>query len=256
MIAPPGSGVVADIVIPVYNEGRNIRGVLDSLRVVSSPIRILICYDFEEDDTLASLAGYDPAPLSLVFVRNRGTGVMDAVRAGFEVSEAPCVITYPADDDYNGTRVDTLLRLGEQHDVVCASRFMSGGSMQGCRLLKAVLVRTAAFFMYYVVRVPTRDATNGLRLFSRRVLERLPIESTTGFAFSIELLVKAHRMGWPIAETPCLWRERRVGKSRFNILGWLPEYLKWVRYAMATTFLGRRAEDVRLRENARTLQRP
>ena len=257
MIPPPQSAVVADIVIPVYNEGRNIRGVMDSLKAISYPSRILICYDFEEDDTLAALASYEAAPLSMALVRNRGTGVMGAVRTGFEVSSAPYVITYPADDDYNGSRVDTLIRLGlDGHDIVSASRFMPGGSMQGCRLLKAALVRTAAFVMFYVARVPTRDATNGLRLFSRRILERLPIESTTGFAFSIELLVKAHRMGWSIAETPFLWRERRAGQSRFRILTWLPEYLKWVAYAMATTFLGRRAEHVRLREGAEALQRP
>ena len=105
--------------------------------------------------------------------------------------------------------------------------------------------------MYHVARVPTRDATNALRLFSRRVLDLLPIESKTGFAYSIELLVKTHRMRWPIAETPFLWRERRLGRSRFRVLAWLPEYLRWVGYAMATTFLHRSAADVRMREDVR-----
>jgi hypothetical protein len=42
-----------DIVIPVYNEGRNIVKVLAALQAaVTMPCRILICYDFEEDDTL------------------------------------------------------------------------------------------------------------------------------------------------------------------------------------------------------------
>ena len=47
-----------------------------------------------------------------------------------------------------------------------------GGGMVGCRWLKTFLVRTAAFTLYDVARLPTRDAVNGFRLFSRRVIER------------------------------------------------------------------------------------
>jgi len=247
--------IVADVVIPVYNEGRNIRGVLDSLKAVAYPVRILICYDFDEDDTLAALADYDSSPLPVVPVRSRGRGVVDAILSGFEASTAPYVITYPGDDDCNGARVNALLRLAVNgHDIVCASRFMPGGSMVGCPLLKAILVRTGAFVVYHIARVPTRDASHALRLFSRRVLDSLPIESTRGFAFSLELLVKAHRLRWPIAETPFVWRERRVGRSRFRVFAWLPEYLRWVGYAVATTFMGRGAEDVRLREGVQLVQ--
>ena len=49
-----------------------------------------------------------------------------------------------------------------------------------------------------------------------------------GFAYSIELLVKAHRLGWPIAEVPFLWHERKAGQSRFRTLRWLPAYLRWL----------------------------
>jgi dolichol-phosphate mannosyltransferase len=238
----------AEVVIPVFNEGATIRRVLDSFKVVDTPLRVLICYDFDEDDTLAALEGYDPAPHTIELVRNRGRGALEAVLTGLAASRAPFVITYPADDDYNGDRVDGLLRLGrEGHDIVSASRFMPGGTMQGCPWLKAVLVRTASAFMYRVGGLPTRDITNGLRLFSRRVLDRIPIESRVGFAYSLELLVKVHRLGWPVAETPFLWYERREGGSRFRVLAWLPEYLRWVRYGLATRWLGRGPETVRLR---------
>lgn len=239
----PVDAVEVDIVIPVYNEGANIRGVLDSLKAVPHRLRVLICYDFEEDDTLAALEGFDAGPLDIVLVRNRTRGALGAVCSGLAVSSAPWVITYPADDDYNGSRVGAMIDLARGgHDVVVASRFMRGGSMEGCPPLKAFLVRGASLFMYYVARVPTRDATNGLRLFSRRLLAGTEVEASVGFAFSIELLVKAHRLGLPIAELPFLWRERRAGTSRFRVLGWLPEYLKWVRYAVATTYLGRRTD--------------
>jgi dolichol-phosphate mannosyltransferase len=235
----------ADIIVPVFNEGSNIRAVLDSLKAISQPVRVLICYDFDEDDTLEALKEYDPRPLHMLLVRNPSRGPLAAVLAGFAASDAPCVVTFPADDDYNGPRISALIqKCQEGNDIVAASRFMPGGGMEGCPLLKAVLVRSAAFVMYYIAGVPTRDASNGLRLFSRRVLTQIPIESKVGFAYSIELLVKTHRLGWPIAETPFLWRERKAGQSRFRTLGWLPQYLRWLFYALATTFLRRGPDSV------------
>lgn len=242
---------VVDIIIPVYNEGANIRRVLETFRGLRHPARVLICYDFEEDDTLSALEHFDPSPLTLLCVRNRGRGAFAAIAAGLAVSTAPFVLTYPADDDYNGERVNRLLDLGlAGYDIVSASRFMAGGTMVGCPWLKAVLVRTSSWFMYTVVGLPTHDATNGLRLFSRRVVERVPIESSEGFSFSLELLVKVHRLGWPVAETPFLWQERRSGASRFRVIGWLPGYLRWVRFGLATTFLRRGPETVALRRGS------
>jgi hypothetical protein len=116
--------------------------------------------------------------------------------------------------------------------------------MQGCPWLKAALVRTAAFTLYHLARVPSRDPTNGLRLFSRRVLSRIPIESTKGFTFSLELLAKAHRLGWQVGEVPAHWFERSAGGSRFQVVRWIPAYLRWYLYCFATAVLGRGPESV------------
>ena len=53
----------------------------------------------------------------------------------------------------------------------------------------------------------------GGRLFSRRVLDRVVIESTEGFCYSIELLVKCHRLGWRIDQIPARWFERKAGET-------------------------------------------
>jgi hypothetical protein len=84
-------------------------------------------------------------------------------------------------------------------------------------------------------------------MFSRRVVDSIEIESNEGFCYSIELLVKAHRLGWPIGEVPALWFERRHGTSRFRVLKWLPAYLRWYRYALATTLLRRSPRTVALK---------
>jgi glycosyltransferase involved in cell wall biosynthesis len=240
-----------DIVIPVYNEGRNILATLGALREhMRTPARIMICYDRPDDDTLSTIEANRAQleGLTIEFVRNPGRGAHGAIMAGFAASRAPFVMVYPADDDFNGGIVDAMVEKGEAGaDIVCASRFIPGGCMVGCPWLKALLVRVAAFTLYYIARLPTHDPTSGFRLFSRRVIDGIPIESDSGFCYSIELLVKCHRLGWPVAEVPAQWFERTQGASRFRVIKWLPAYLRWYRYALATTFLRRSADSVKLR---------
>jgi dolichol-phosphate mannosyltransferase len=216
-----------DIVIPVYNEGSNILATLRALaRDVKAPIRVLICYDRDDDDTLPVVRNNPDAytGIKVEFVRNPIRGAHGAVMAGFAASTAPIIVAYPADDDFNA-------------------------SMQGCPWLKAVLVRTAAFTLNHVAALPTKDPTSGFRMFTRRVIEQIEIESDQGFCYSIELLVKAHRLGWSVGEVPALWFERQHGTSRFRVLKWLPAYLRWFRYAFATTFLRRSPATVVLKSD-------
>jgi glycosyltransferase involved in cell wall biosynthesis len=240
-----------DIVIPVYNEGRNILATLGELaRELKTPARVLICYDREDDDTLPAVRDNPQihAGLPVEFVRNKSRGAHAAVMTGFAASTAPFVVVYPADDDFNAGILDRMVAMARAgHDIVCASRFMPGGTMQGCPWLKAALVRSAAFTLHYIARLPTKDPTSGFRLFSRRVIERIAVESDEGFCYSIELLVKAHRLRWRIGEVPAVWYERKHGASRFRVLKWLPAYLRWYVYAFATTFLRRPPESVGLK---------
>ena len=240
-----------DIVIPVHNEGRNIVATLASLASsLTTPARVLICYDHPEDDTLPAIRdnAASHAGLRVELVRNRGRGAHGAVMTGFAASTAPFILMYPADDDSNAAMLDRMVALARGGcDIVCASRFMPGGIMEGAPPLKAALVRAANFTLHHFARLPTTDASNGFRMFSRRVLDGIPIESDQGFCYSIELLVKAHRLGWPIAEVPVRWFERRHGESRFRVLKWLPAYLRWYVYAFATTFLRRRPASVVLK---------
>ena len=221
-----------DIIIPVYNEGANILPTLQSiLRIVKTPPRLLICYDREDDDTLPAINDNRAAlsPLAISLVRNRGRGAHGAVLSGFAASKAPFAIVLPADDDYNAGILDAMVARAEAGcDIVCASRFIPGGSMTGCPWLKAALVRAGNFSLFHLARLPTRDASNGFRLFSRRVMDDIVVESRIG-------------------EVPARWFERAHGTSRFQVIKWLPAYLRWYLYAFATTYLRRPAHTVRLK---------
>jgi glycosyltransferase involved in cell wall biosynthesis len=235
-----------DVVIPVFNEADNIAGVLDALRrSVHSDFRVLICYDNDSDTTLPAVARYEAGSLPIELVKNRGRGAHGAVLSGFAFSTAPAVVVLPADDTYNAGILDQMVgHTKNGSDIVTACRFMPGGGMEGCRWQKALLIHGAALTLHYIAGLPTRDPSNGFRMFSRRALETIQIESSVGFTYSIELLVKAHRLGWQMTDVPALWFERTAGASRFRVLRWLAPYLRWYFYAFATRYLRRGAASV------------
>ncbi len=243
-----GSEIQLDIVIPVYNEGENIVKILRALeKQVQTKFRVLICYDFDEDTTLKAIQGLKFSFL-IELIRNPHRGPHSAVLSGFKASEAPVVLVCPADDDYNPPLLDKMYaQIKSGSDISCASRFIPGGTMKGCPWLKALLVRVSAFTLYHLARVPSHDSSNGLRMFSRRVIKEIPIESNQGFTYSIELLVKAHRLGWRITEIPAKWIERTEGESRFQVLKWIAPYLRWYFYAFATTYLREGPKSVKLK---------
>ena len=109
--------------------------------------------------------------------------------------------------------------------------------MKGCPLLKSLLVRTASKTLFWLTTIPVQDASNGFRLFSRKLLNSVEIESVKGFSFSIELLVKAERFGMKIGEVPAQWEERTNGISRFQVIRWSPSYFKWYCYGFLTSYL-------------------
>ncbi len=242
--------VTLDLVVPVYNEGRSMASVLDALaRDVRTELRVLLAYDHDDDDTLPAARGLRP-PFVVAPVKNEGRGVHAAVTTAFRATTAPFVLVWPADDDYNTGRIDAMVaRARSGCDIVCASRFMRGGRMVGAPPLKSMIIRLSALALRVVARLPTRDPSNGLRLFSGRVVRSIPLESSAGFTYSIELLVKCHRLGWPICEMPFEWHERKTGRSRFRVLAWLPAYFVWFRYAFATTYLRRGPSTVKLRRD-------
>ena len=229
-----------DIVIPVFNEGASIIEVIELLELnVKTRFRILICYDFEEDNTLEAINRSERSAV-IEFIKNNGAGPCDAVKSGFNASHSECVIVYPGDDIFNQKIIDTMYKKFIQGaDVVVASRFIPGGSMIGCPLVKSILVRTASFSLFMLSSIPVKDASNGFRLFSRKVLNLINIQSTHGFTYSLEILVKSNRLKLPIEEVPAQWIERKEGKSNFKVFFWLEMYLRWYRYGLETTWFNR-----------------
>lgn len=228
-----------ELIIPVYNEGKKIIDLVKKINEnVSVPYRILFCFDDLSDDLFLYKAELQSLKIDISYIKNPSKGPLSAIKQGINKSNSDCVIVYPADDFLNFNILQPMYEeFLNGNDIVVASRFTNGGSMKNCPLLKSILVRTASYTLYTLSSIPVRDASNGFRLFSKRLLNQIKIESSVGFAYSLELLVKGHRLNFKIKEIPAQWEERSEGESRFKILKWLPQYLKWYLYGLATTWL-------------------
>ncbi len=225
-----------DFVMPVRNEGLNIRRVLEEL-YAKVPIakRVLIVYDDEADDTLPVVREMLPSLPGLTLVRNtRGRGLLNAIKAGFAVVEAEVVIVTMGDlsDDIGIASEMVRLIQDDAADIVCASRYMPGGKQIGGPWFKGLLSKTAGMSLRVLARFPTHDATNSFRAYRLSVLRRFPIESTGGFEFSLELTAKAHAAGMRVAQIPAVWHDRVAGETQFQLLRWLPRYLRWYWFAL------------------------
>jgi dolichol-phosphate mannosyltransferase len=222
------------IIIPVYNEGGNIGKTLDAIELnIRTPYKIYLVYDFDKDDTVPAARKYIDNGFDLILLKNESRGVLNAIKTGFNKAAEETLLVTMADlsDDY--TVVDKMYNLiADGFDVVCGSRYMSGGKQIGGPWIKKTLSRLAGVSLRYLANLPTRDVTNSFKLYKKNALNHLKIESEGGFEIGMEIVLKAHFCGLKVTEYPCIWRDRSEGTSRFKLWKWTPKYLKWYFYAI------------------------
>lgn len=244
-----GAPVELAIVLPVYNEGEAVEPVLRAMSAgVTTPHELVVVYDFDRDTTVPVIARLAAEIPELRGLRNDlGRGVLNAMKVGIAGTAAPYVLISMADGSDEPHVVDSMVALAlGGADVVAASRYMRGGRQVGGPPLKRLMSRMAGLTLHWLAGVPTHDSTNNFKLYSRRFLDSVTIESTAGFELALELTVKATLAHRRVAEVPTTWRDRTAGQSNFKLREWLPHYLHW--YWVA--FRGRFASLVRRRRRS------
>jgi dolichol-phosphate mannosyltransferase len=226
------------VVVTAYNEGEEIERCLHRiLEAVSYPCEVLVVYDSPDDTTAPYVEKYAADDSRVVPTLNTyGRGPANAIRFGVDHAAADVVVVTMADGCDDPWQIDQLTRLVERGVVVAvASRYVRGGQQVGGPVLKRTLSRLAGVSLFWLGRVGTHDATNSFKAYDRRFVERVGIESTSGFEVGLELVAKARRARLPVAEIPTIWLDRSFGVSNFRLVRWLPRYLHWYTHALGLT---------------------
>ena len=226
-----------DIIVPVFREEGNISKTIEEIfKIPEINFRVIVVYDFDEDPTIQVIKNnFDKT--QIICLKNKYQGLNGAIKTGFENIQSKATLLYPADDHENFNLIAKMFyKFCEGYDIVCASRFIDGGSYEGAPLVKRLIVKFVSFTLTNFTTLPTKDATNGFRLFSKSIVEKFPIESKKGFTFSIELLAKAYRYNYKITELPEKWPVRTSGESKFSYYT-IPFYFKWYLYILMSAFI-------------------
>jgi len=229
-----------NIVIPVYNEGENIRLTLTEINdKVKTPHKIFIIYDFDEDNTIPIVKDFMKANSNVILMKNKyERGALNAIKTAFESVDEGVVLVVMADLSDDLIKVDEMFEnINKGYDIVCGSRYIKGGKQIGGPWFKKLLSKIAGISLHFLTGIPIHDVTNSFKMYSKKVLDGIKIESNGGFELGMEIVTKAHFSGYKVTEVPCTWRDRQTGKSRFKIIKWIPKYLRWYFYALRRKLL-------------------
>ncbi len=217
------------VVIPVYNEADNILHTLSALeKYIPVDAKVLVVHDFPEDNTIPALERYRGELHIEPTLNTYGRGAVNAIKFGLENAEGDAILVVMGDlSDDLSILPEMLNAVREGAGVVCGSRYMPGGHHIGGPKFKKLLSRTAGVSLCRLIGFPTHDVTNSFKMYTRRVLDAIQLESHGGFEIGMEIVVKAWLMGYRIDEIPSTWRDRPAGESNFKLWAWLPHYLRW-----------------------------
>lgn len=108
--------------------------------------------------------------------------------------------------------------LHEQYDIATGSRLIPGAHTRRSffRTLCSLLYNQLPVFFF--PSFPVKDAQCGFKSISKKIRNTLLLEAQdTGWFFDTELLIRAHRAGYHIAEFPVLWRDQRFAKRKSKV---------------------------------------
>ncbi len=187
------------VIVPVYNEAFTVATTVSDLLQTFDHV---VCIDDGSRDGSAELARAAGATV-LRHVVNQGQGA--ALRTGFDYvlrhTSASYAVTFDADGQH---LVEDARRMVDRAhvdkvDVVLASRFT--GTTEQMPFLREMILRAAVQFTKATSRLEVTDTHNGLRVLSRRALERIDLRMPR-MAYASELLDAIVPAGLSYVEEP------------------------------------------------------
>jgi hypothetical protein len=218
------------VIVPAYEEGRHVRDVLAAIagavERLGRPFEILLVDDGSRDDTAEeaeAAARRDARIRVLRHERNRGKGA--ALATGVRAAAGEVLVFLDADLEISPDQVGPLVHRLEAAGagVAVASKYHPESRVRR-PLHRVVLSRVYQAVTALLFRLPIRDTQTGLKAMRRDVALRVvdAIRSRR-YAWDIELLVLAHRVGARIVSAPVTVdfgrRGVRIGPAGFLASG-------------------------------------
>ncbi len=210
------------IIIPTYNEIDNLPPLVKEIFSYAPETDILIVDDNSPDGTgeLADELQHQHAQVRVLH-RFAKLGLGTAYIAGFKYAIEhgyDAAFEMDADFSHDPRYLPDFLKAIEHADLVIGSRYIPGGDTPNWTMLRRLISGGGNIFARFMLGIPVHDCTAGYRCYRRRVLENIDLDTiqSQGYAFQIELAYRVMKHGFKIVETPIVFMDRRVGKSKMS----------------------------------------
>lgn len=212
------------VIVPTFNEARNIEGLLKRLMGLHPPVTALVIDDNSPDGTAALVQALQPQhPERIHLLQRTGKlGLGTAYRAGFDFAlsngyELICQID--ADFSHDPRDIPRLVAaVNAGADLAIGSRYIEGIRIMNWPLSRLILSYGAGVYTRFITRMPIRDVTAGFKCYHRRVLEGIDLNRvrSNGYSFQVEMHYRAWKQSFKIVELPIIFTERVEGTSKMN----------------------------------------
>jgi dolichol-phosphate mannosyltransferase len=211
------------IIIPTYNEARNLGNLVPQVLAQDPRLDVLIVDDNSPDGTgqlAAALAQQHPRVQVLHREGKRGlgtaylTGFRWALERGYDY-----IFEMDADFSHDPAHLKDFLNAVGEADLVLGSRYLGGKvTVVNWPMGRLVLSYSANIYARWLTGLRIWDLTGGFKCFRRRVLETIDLSRvrSNGYAFQIEMSVRAWRKGFRLKEIPIVFVDRTEGDSKMN----------------------------------------
>ena len=201
------------IVIPAYNEGRRIRPTLIEYADVfrASGVRsfeIVVVLNGCRDDTRAvvdAVAASAPEVRALEYAEPLGKG--GAIRRGLDAAEGALLAYVDAD---NMVRAGETLRLVDalgEYSIAIADRFRGTQTNGTQPALRRIVSVGSRMWVRRYLQLPYSDTQCGAKALRADAWRAVgPSVRESGWAFDLDVLAHARRLGLSVIEIPVAWQ--------------------------------------------------
>jgi dolichol-phosphate mannosyltransferase len=216
-------GERALVVIPTYNEAGNLPNIVPQVLAQDPRLEVLVVDDNSPDGTGRLADGLAQAnPRVHVLHREGKLGLGTAYLAGFRWAierRYDYAFEMDADFSHDPVHLKDFLKAIATADVVLGSRYLGGRvTVVNWPMGRLLLSYCANIYARWITGLRIWDLTGGFKCFRRHVLEALDLSQvrSNGYAFQIEMSVRAWRKGFKLAEIPIVFVDRLEGQSKMS----------------------------------------
>jgi len=199
------------IIVPVFNEEVRLPGALEKLRayLAEAPYRaeVIVVENGSSDRTLEIAHAYQQEMPNLRVIQELRRGKGLAVRSGMLAAQGSFRLFCDVDFSMPVEQITRFLPPNTNpRDVVIGSREAPGAVRYNEPAYRHLTGRVFNTIVRWLALPGLQDTQCGFKCFPEEVAERVfPLQTMTGWAFDVEVLFVARRMGYHIVEIPIDW---------------------------------------------------